>query len=473
MEKALLKSINFNVRNDIDKNNHTLIYLVVYVADNGKKRQYRLPFAKVLAKYWNNKQQLPILTAKGMSSEVRQQQLFVNQLITDVKCALCVGNSYTIDEIRELIENKSINTFSQNDFGSLKNSEYIPTIRKNPKRVSNSNKINKKDKEMVVTTQFLQTKRTPKATKAVGKVLKNWKMNSSKSDGTLNQYHYDLMAWVKWVEKTNQRDGYSLLSIDGVFAYREYLTKKGVKPDTINYKLRLLCQVINELAATNERKKGINYIEPKLILLKNFVKNKKKKEEITSEDITSFKEVETFNESEEFYKNLFLLQIATGQRISDLYTILQGEYQVISNGVKNFIKVINKKGSRPKLNNYKYSYIELTTEVKGLIEILQKSKVKESCYNYLRKEYNIILKNLFERANITRNSVNGKPLCDEITSHYGRHTFATQQVRKNTDKGSIANMMGCTEAMVTNVYMHPNDMDIINTITQAQGGTIN
>ncbi|EEX18413.1 tyrosine-type recombinase/integrase [Prevotella veroralis] len=477
MEKVLLKSINFNIRNDKDKNNYTLIYLVLYVGEKGKNKQYKLPFAKVIAKYWNSKQQLPILTAKGMSSEMKQQQLTINQLITDIKCTLCVGNSYTIDEIRKLIENKTINIISQNEYGTLKNKGYITGVDDNEsnykEKLPKCQVLIKNKNKMPITAQFISAKRTPKATKAIKRVFKNWKENSPKSEGTLNQYYYDLMAWVKWVEKTNQRDGYSLFNVDGVIAYREYLTKKGVKPDTINYKLRLLCQVINELAATNERKKGINYIEPKLVLLKNFVKNKKQKEEITSEDITSFKVVECFNESEEFYKNLFLLQIATGQRVSDLYTILQGEYQVISNGVKIFIKVVNKKGSRPKMNNYKFSYIELTTEVKGLIEILQKSKVKESCYNFLRKEYNVILKKLFERANITRNSVNGKPLFKEISSHYGRHTFATQQVRNTTDKGSIAKMMGCTEQMITNVYMHQSDMDIINSISQAQGGTIN
>lgn len=476
MEKALLKSINFNVRSDKDKDNYTLIYLVVYVGANGKNRQYRLPFAKILAKYWNSKQQLPILSTKGMSSDIREQQITINQLITDIKCALCVGNNYTIDEIRELIENKTINIISQSKHGTLKKKKYITGVTDKESNIKeklpNCQSLTKNKNKMVVTTQFLQAKRTPKATIAIKRIFKNWKENSSKSDGTLKQYHYDLKAWVKWVETTKQRDGYALFSLDGVMSYREYLAKKGANPKTINYKLRLLCQAINDLAVTNERKKGINYIEPKLVLLKNFVKNKKQKEEITSEDITSFKEVETFNESEEFFKNLFLLQIAIGQRISDLYTILRGEYQVISNGVKNFIKVTNKKGSRPKLNRYKYSYIELTTEVRGLIDILQKSKVKERCYTYLRRDYNIILKDLFKRANITRISVNGKPLCEEISSHYGRHTFATQQVRKNPDKGSIANMMGCTEAMVTNVYMHPNDLDIINSITQAQGGTI-
>ena len=477
MEKVLLKSMNFNLRSDKDKDNYTLIYLVVYVGANGKNRQYRLPLTKVNSKYWNSKQHLPILTAKGMSSEVRQQQLFVNQLITSIKCALCVGNSYTIDEIRQLIEEKSINLFSQKEHGTLKKKKYITGVddieSNNKEKLPKCQSLTKNKNKMPITSQFINAKRTPKATNAIKRIFKDWKENSSKSDGTLKQYHYDLKAWEKWVLSTTQRDGYGLLTIDGVMSYREFLTKMGAKPKTINYKLRLLCQAINELAISNERKKGIKYIEPKQVLLKNFVKNKKQKEEITSEDITSFKKVETFNESEEFFKNLFFLQIATGQRISDLYTILRGEYQVISNGVKNFIKVTNKKGSRPKLNRYKYSYIELTTEVRGLIDILQKSKVKERCYTYLRRDYNIILKDLFKRANIVRNSVNGRPLCEEISSHYGRHTFATQQVRKNTDKGSIANMMGCTEAMVTNVYMHPNDLDIINTITQAQGGTIN
>ena len=477
MQKVLLKSVNFNVRSCKNKNEYTIIYVVVYVADNGKNRQYKFPIGKVLAKYWNVKQQLPILTARGMSEDVKEQQLIINQLITDIKCALCIGNSYTIDEIKEIIESKSINTFSQKKHGTLKKKKYIMGVidkeSNNKEKLPKCQSLIKSNNKMPITTQFISAKRTPKATNAIKRIFKNWKENSPKSEGTLNQYYYDLKAWEKWVSDTNQRDGYSLLTIDGVFAYREFLTKKGVKPDTINYKLRLLCQAINELAGTNKRKKGINIIDIRQVKIKNVVTTKKKKEEITSEDITSFKEVETFNESEEFYKNLFLLQIATGQRISDLYTIIQGDYQVISNGIKNFIKVVNKKGSRPKLNNYKYSYIELTTEVRGLIDILQKSKIKESCYHYLRKEYNVFLKKLFERANITRNSVNGKPLFKEISSHYGRHTFATQQVRKNTDKGSIANMMGCTEAMVTNVYMHPNDLDIINTITQAQGGTIN
>ena len=131
MEKVLLKSVNFNLRSDKDKNNYTLIYLVVYVADNGSNKQYKLPFAKVIAKYWDSKQHLPILTEKGMTEDIKEQQLFVNQLITDIKCALCVGNSYTIEEIRQLIENKTINIISQNKNGGLKKKKYITVVDDN------------------------------------------------------------------------------------------------------------------------------------------------------------------------------------------------------------------------------------------------------------------------------------------------------------------------------------------------------
>lgn len=477
MEKLLLKSLNFNIRSCKKKSNHTIIYLVLYVAGNGIKKQYKIPFAKVIAKYWNGKQQLPILTAKGMSEEVKKQQILVNQIITNIKCALCVGNSYTIDEIRKLIEEKSINIFSQNYHGVLKKKKYITGVTdkesNNKEKLPNCQSLIKNKNKMPITSQFISAKRTPKATNAIKRIFKDWKENSPKSEGTLSQYYYDLKAWEKWVNDTHQRDGYSLLTIDGVFAYREFLTKKGVKPNTINYKLRLLCQAINELAGTNERKKGINFIDVKQVKIKNAATTKKQKEEITKEDIDAFRKVETYTQREEFFKNLFLLQIATGQRISDLHTILKGGYVSLSNNIDNYIKVVNKKGSRPKLNKYKYSFVLETMNVSKLIDKLVNNEILDKSFNFFAHKFNITLRTLFKRANITRLSVNGKPLCEEISSHYGRHTFATQQVRNNTNKGAIANMMGCTEAMVTNVYMHPNDMDIINTISQAQGGTIN
>lgn len=463
MESVLLKSMNFNVRSDKDKDNNTLIYLVVYVGANGKNRQYRLPLTKVLAKYWNSKQQLPILTAKDMSSEVREQQLAINQLIIDIKCALCVGNNYTIDEIREIIENKSINIFLQKEHGILKNSEYIPTIRKNPKRVSNSNKINKKDKEMVVTPQFISAKRTPKATKAVDRVIKFWKEKDKIAESTLYQYTMQMGLWKRWVATTNQRDGYSLFTEVSVKEYRNYLLKKEETTKNINLKTLLLCKVIRELSNGGCMTKGFKLVDFHNVELVTFDKDKKEKDELKKDDINAFEKVSITNENELFFKKLFLFQIEVGQRISDICTIIKGNYE-IEDGV---LTCINKKGTRKTKKEPKYSYINYTPQVDKMLKELQKMKIPRVNYNTLRNYYNRVLKLLFRRANITRMSINGKPLCEEISSHYARHTFCTRMVRKGYTCGEVALMMGCNENMVQQVYQHLHKDDKIRQVKAA------
>lgn len=463
MESVLLKSMNFNVRSDKDKDNNTLIYLVVYVGANGKNRQYRLPLKKVLAKYWNSKQQLPILTAKDMSSEVREQQLAINQLIIDIKCALCVGNNYTIDEIREIIENKSINIFLQKEHGILKNSEYIPTIRKNPKRVSNSNKINKKDKEMVVTPQFISAKRTPKATKAVDRVIKFWKEKDKIAESTLYQYTMQMGLWKRWVATTNQRDGYSLFTEVSVKEYRNYLLKKEETTKNINLKTLLLCKVVRELSNGGCMTKGIKLVDFHNVELVTFDKDKKEKDELKKDDINTFEKVSTTNNNELFFKKLFLFQIEVGQRISDICTIIKGNYE-IEDGV---LTCINKKGTRKTKKEPKYSYIIYTPKVAKMLKELQEMKIPRVNYNTLRNYYNRVLKLLFRRANITRMSINGKPLCEEISSHYARHTFCTRMVRKGYTCGEVALMMGCNENMVQQVYQHLHKDDKIRQVKAA------
>lgn len=341
MEKVLLKSVNFNVRNGKEKNNHTIIYLVVYVGEKGIKKQYKFPIGKVIAKYWNNKQQLPILTAKGMSEDVKQQQLFVNQFITDIKCALCVGNNYTIDEIRQLIEEKLINVFSQKEHGTLKNSEYIPILRKNPQRVTKSNKLKEKNNNMVVTQKFLQAKRTPKATNAIKRVLQQWKESNRISEGTKAHYFNEIKFWLKWVADTNQRDGYSLFETNAIYDYRDYIAKKKTAKNA-NEKVRTLCQAINLLAKNEGRKRGIKKVDISIFKLDVCESDSFVREEILQEDFDKLNAIEC-NEKEEFYRKLFIFQTLIGQRISDTNTILQGKYNIVKEKV---LSVRNKKASR-------------------------------------------------------------------------------------------------------------------------------
>ncbi len=467
MESVLLKSMNFNLRSDKDKDNYTLIYLVLYVGANGKNRQYRLPLTKVNSKYWNSKQQLPLLTAKGMSSEVREQQLSINQLITDIKCALCVGNSYTIDEIRQLIESKSINTFSQNNNGTLKKKKYITGVTDKEsnikKKLPNCQSLNKNKNKMVVTPQFISAKRTPKATKAVDRVINFWKEKNKIAESTIYQYKMQMGLWKRWVATTNQRDGYSLFTEFSVKEYRNYLLKKEETTNNINLKTLLLCKVIRELSNGGCMTKGIKLVDYHNVKLTNFDEDKKLKDELKEDDINAFEQVTTTNDNEVFFKKLFLLQIAVGQRVSDLCTIIKGKYE-IEDGV---LICINKKGTRKTKKEPKYSYINYTPQVGKMLKELQAMKIPRVNYNTLRNYYNRVLKMLFKRANITRMSINGKPLCEEISSHYARHTFCTRMIRKGYNFADVALMMGCNENMVQNTYQHLHKNDKIRQVKAA------
>ncbi|WP_456001152.1 tyrosine-type recombinase/integrase [Prevotella sp.] len=456
MEKFLLKSINFNIRSDKDKGNYTLIYLVVYVGANGKNRQYKLPFAKIIAKYWDRKQHLPILTAKDMSEDLKEQQLFVNQLITDIKCALCVGNSYTIDEIRQLIEEKSINIISQNKNGALKNKGYITSVDDNESNIKeklpNCQSLIKFNNKMVLTPQFLQAKRTPKASNAIKRIMEQWKESNTIAKKTKEHYVGEMKFWLKWVADTNQRDGYSLFGTNSIYDYRDYIAKNHT-PKNTNEKVRTLCQAINLLAKNEGRKRGIKKVDISLFKLDVCESESFVREEILQEDFDKLNEIEC-DEKEEFYRKLFIFQTLIGQRISDTNTILQGKYTLKD----NVLRVRNKKASRIAKKEEKKSLVLMTDEISELMEYFKEHYTYMSNEN-LQITANYYLKKLFKKAGIKRISKNGKPLCDEITTHYARHTFCTRMRRKGFSFEYVALMMGCGVEMVKKIYQHLSEDD--------------
>ena len=456
MEKFLLKSINFNLRSDKDKDNYTLIYLVLYVAGNGINKQYKLPFAKVIAKYWDRKQHLPILTAKGMTEDIKEQQILVNHLITDIKCALCVGNSYTIDEIKKLIEEKSINIFSQNNNGTLKNKGYITAVTdkegNNKEKLPNCQLLTKKKNNMVVTPQFLQAKRTPKATNAIKRVMEQWSESNTIAKKTKEHYIGEMKFWLKWVADSNQRDGYSLFGTSAIFDFRDYIAKSHTAKNT-NEQVRTLCQAINLLAKNEGRKRGIKKVDISIFKLDVCESDSFVREEILQEDFDKLNAIEC-DEKEEFYRKLFLFQTLIGQRISDTNTILQGKYTLKD----NVLRVRNKKASRIAKKKEKKSLVLMTDEISELMGYFKEKYTYMSNEN-LQVTANYYLKKLFKKAGVTRNSKNGKPLCDEITTHYARHTFCTRMLRKGFSFEFVAMMMGCGVEMVRKIYQHLSEDD--------------
>ena len=195
---------------------------------------------------------------------------------------------------------------------------------------------------MSVTPQFIQSKKTPKATKAMEAVLKSIN-ESNKSESTKYAYRKNYIKWCEWLETTKQVDSMKALSQLKFNEFKKWLVASGATNAMVNDTCGYIARIINELVSGE----GGNYGVAKVVYKNLESVTKKIKCEILTEEIQALKDTKTISEREEFYKNVFLLQLATGQRISDIYTILKGDYTTQSDSNSNeFIIIQNKKGTR-------------------------------------------------------------------------------------------------------------------------------
>ena len=430
MELGQLISVNFNLRQPKSTTPTPLYMVVYYVDDKGKSVQAKIPTRrKVHPSLWDSKRQQPIMVNKGIDLTDKQlsEQADLYQYIAQVRI-LALSNTFTT--FAELKEN-----------------------------------INLTDNDMSpVTQQFIQSKKTPKATKAMEAVLKAIN-ESNKSKSTKYAYRKNYNKWCEWLVSTKQVDSMKVLSQLKFNEFKKWLLNQGATNAMVNDTCGYLARIINELVSGE----GGNYGVAK-VTYKNLESVKKNKCEILEGEIQALKDTKTISEREEFYKNVFLLQLATGQRISDTYTIIKGEYEVLKDGNGNdFIIIKTKKGKKG--TNVKKSYIPVNEEVKTLLQVLQGSELIPATDKTLTGEINTEIKEIARRAGLTRITENGKPLYEEISSHYARHTVTTQLARRGLTSEQIALQLGNSKEMVERVYKHETDSDIIAKLQPAAANT--
>lgn len=421
MELSQLISVNFNLRKPKSTTPTPLYMVVYYVDDKGKSVQAKIPTRrKVLPALWDSKRQQPILTSVhiDLTTKQLQEQAELTAFVSNCRILALSQNFTTFDELKE--------------------------------------NINLTDNDMSVTPQFIQSKKTPKATKMIEEVLTMWEQQGSLAKNTINTYRTDYKKWCEWLTTTNQTDSAKALSQVAFNSFKDWMLAQNESAQNINIKCSTIARIIKELVNGKGAKYGI-----KKVTFKNLATiSKKVKCELLEEEIEALKQVETQTEKETFSCNVFLLQLATGQRISDVYTILKGEYTTQSDGNGNeFIIIINKKGTRGA--KVKKSYIPMTKEVSDLLQVLQGSELLPKNGDALKDLINRNIKKIARRAGLTRITENGKPLCEEISTHYARHTAATQMARKGLTSEQIALQLGNSSEMVERVYTHPTDNDII------------
>ncbi|QUB68112.1 tyrosine-type recombinase/integrase [Prevotella melaninogenica] len=444
MAISQLISVNFNLRSPKAKTATPLYMVVYYLTTEGVSKQAKIPTGKkILPILWDSRKQQPIMINKGIDLTDKQlsEQAEITAYIANCRILAYQNNFSTFDEIKEKINLKENNDMSP------------------------------------VTQQFKAATRTAKATNLIDEALKQYTKDRKIKESTANEYEKNVKVFYQWLVNTNQRDSAKALTQSSFNAFVEWMKAGGDSPKKVNKIASVIRQLIKYLAGTQA---GSKYnITPVTYTPIKEVKEEKKCE-LTKEEIEAFKAVKVKNDKEQYYKDVFLLQLATGQRISDTLKLIKGDYKVQEGTPYNTIILTTIKCTTT-------SYITETKEVTELLKAIRankenetkkkkdnetKNKKENEAENKKEneaenKKYTSLtryLKVFFTRAKLTRKVPSGKPLNEVISSHFARHTFVTIKLREGYTYEQVGKMIGDSATMIEKVYGHPTDTDIIATL---------
>ena len=175
---------------------------------------------------------------------------------------------------------------------------------------------------------------------------------------------------------------------------------------------------------------------------------------------------------EEEYRNLFLLQLECGQRVSDMAKILIGKYNVQQGKKYQYIVLSTIK------ENIK-AYVPMTPRMTMLMERVKAHKLvdpvefEEKTKGKGNGTYNEAIRRIAKKADLNREIVKinasqtevRKPLYETITSHDARCTFITNMIKKGVSPERLCKMTGhASDEMIKRVYAQLSDADEINRI---------
>lgn len=415
-----LISVNFNLRSPKAKTATPLYMVVYYLTSEGKAIQAKIPTGrKVHPSLWDSRKQQPIMINKDidLTNKQLQEQAALTVYIAQARILVYSEKNLNFDEIKEKINLKENNDMSP------------------------------------VTQQFKAATRTAKATKLISEALASYTKDRRIKETSAKQYEKNVKVFYQWLVNTNQRDSAKALTQSSFNAFVEWMKAGGDSPQKVNKVASVIRQIIKYIAG---RTQGTKYgITPVTYTPIKEVKEEKKCE-ILKGEIEAFRNVKVKNDKQQYYKDVFLLQLATGQRVSDTLKLIKGDYKVQKGTPYNTIILTTIKCNTT-------SYITETKEVTELLKAIRANKENET-ENEKDKSLTYYLKKFFTRANITRLTPSGKPINEVISSHFARHTFVTIKLREGYTYEQVGKMIGDSPAMIEEVYGHPTDTDIIATL---------
>ena len=388
-------TLNFNLRKPTSKR-PTNVYAVVKVCG----KQIKIPTtAKINAYLWDSKKQIPMLL-DCMSDAERDNAKHVFSIINSFHTAFIEYYNYLYLNFQEITSDNVRVYFEKNVLSKL---------------IANKN---------MAKNGVPNVTRQRKATNALDKALGIYA--KSISDSTLTTYKYNLQNFKDYCAEI-KRDSVLMLSKKGLNEFEAYLKGKGKTINNIRNCLRVVKTLVNEILAKHPdfKKYGIEEIEIKLPKDK---KSEGKKVELTDDEITAIKNCEGLTPVQTEYRDLFILECLTGQRVSDIPTLFNPNLYTIEGDYFSFITKKEKVAA----------LVKRTPEV---LEIIDKYKdgfkhININSLNLAQSETNA-LKEIAMKAGLNRiitykdnkGETHSEPLYKMISSHFGRHTFVTCMAR--------------------------------------------
>ena len=441
--------------------------LIYFCVSDGKDKQYKISMGvKLLDSQWNSKKQEPIIS-NLFSVEANKCALMCFERIMQVKCVylqylnyLCTTNEvFSIDELKESIREyrKSKVTSGKERRRKVKTDDRIIN---NPIIYSKcTNKDTQRNKAMKGKTTFLRS-RNYKATTLIDRALKQHIEDNKVKETTAFQYRSVIQRWQKWVIDVNKSDGISCLKQAGIDKYIDYLKKMGKSNVEIN-KVAILRLLINTYIA-KIGKYGIGQI------IFTRLKDKRRSEDRLKVELLD-DEIERIENAElpkklNLWRDIFCLAIYTGQRASDIYQLLKGDYTRTEEGT---IIIRTKKRDKD-------SYI-LNSPIVNKYLALTEGKIKTNETSF-KINLNTKIKTICKMIGIDReitytdahHTKQTDKLCNIISSHFARHTFTTKKVREGYSFEEVGKMIGDTGQIVELTYSHLTRQDHIDTLHKAQ-----
>ena len=307
------------------------------------------------------------------------------------------------------------------------------------------------------------------------------KRNSSIKDSTKRQNESLLSEFYRFVDTLPARDRtMKIFSQKGLNRYKEYLIDKMNSTKTDGKKRNfgvvqlnrcglMIARLINKVLKPDEVvPNDVDWIkleDPRREDQKGHIP-------LLDNEVTAIENCKGLTPVEEEYRNIFLLQIESGQRVSDLANILTGEYTLGQVDEYECIILATKKEDVP-------AAVVLTPKVRMLLERIKThkhvdpKKFKEKADSKGNNTYNEAIRRIAKKAGLdriivkidTNKIVEKKPLYEVITSHDARSTFITNKIRAGMTPDDIAVFTGHVNGeMIRRVYAQPTIEDKLRNV---------